>query len=40
MTLPMGVLAQAGSRQLGNRQLNAVFPGFDNSPTRFLRLLG
>jgi uncharacterized protein (DUF1501 family) len=34
------VLGEAVARHLGNRQLDAVFPGFDNSQQRFLKLLG
>ncbi len=34
------VLSEAVSRHLGNPNLNAVFPGYDNSPTGFLRYLG
>jgi uncharacterized protein (DUF1501 family) len=34
------VLGEAVSHHLGNTQLNAVFPGFDNSPGHFLRYLG
>ncbi len=34
------VLGEAVYRHLGNRALDAVFPGFDNSPSRFLKLLG
>jgi uncharacterized protein (DUF1501 family) len=34
------VLGEAVSKHLGNRQLETVFPGFDNSPRKFLRLLG
>ena len=34
------VLGEAVSRHLGNKDLAAVFPGFDNRPEKFLRLLG
>ena len=34
------VLGEAVERHLGNTHLNAVFPGFDNSPERLLRYLG
>jgi uncharacterized protein (DUF1501 family) len=34
------VLGEAVREHLEIRNLNAVFPGFDNSPQRFLRLLG
>lgn len=34
------VLGEAVVRHLGNRNLNAVFPGFDNSNSKFLRYLG
>jgi uncharacterized protein (DUF1501 family) len=34
------VLGEAVAHHLGNTQLNAVFPGFDNSPGRFVRYLG
>ena len=34
------VLGEAVSRHLGNNNLNAVFPGFDNSTQAFLRYLG
>jgi uncharacterized protein (DUF1501 family) len=34
------VLGEAVARHLGNRDLNAVFPGFDNSSQQFLRYLG
>ncbi len=34
------VLGEAVYRHLGNRDLAAVFPGFENDPRRFLRLLG
>jgi uncharacterized protein (DUF1501 family) len=33
------VLGEAVSRHLGNTHLNAVFPGFDNQPDRFLEYL-
>jgi uncharacterized protein (DUF1501 family) len=33
------VLGEAVYHHLGNRNLNAVFPGFDNSPQKFLKLL-
>jgi uncharacterized protein (DUF1501 family) len=34
------VLDEAVARHLNNNNLNAVFPGFDNSPQQFLRYLG
>jgi uncharacterized protein (DUF1501 family) len=34
------VLGEAVYRQLGNKDLNSVFPGFDNRPGRFLGILG
>ena len=34
------VLGEAAYRQLGNRNLDQVFPGFDNDPRKFLRVLG
>jgi uncharacterized protein (DUF1501 family) len=34
------VVGESVARHLGNRDLNAVFPGFDNSPRSFLRYLG
>jgi len=34
------VVGEAVARHLGNHDLNAVFPGFDNSPQQFLRYLG
>jgi uncharacterized protein (DUF1501 family) len=34
------VLGEAVSRHLGNAHLNAVFPGFDNQPGKFLGYLG
>jgi uncharacterized protein (DUF1501 family) len=34
------VLDEAVARHLKNNNLNAVFPGFDNSPQQFLRYLG
>ena len=34
------VLGEAVARHLGNTNLNTVFPGFDNSPADFLRVLG
>jgi uncharacterized protein (DUF1501 family) len=34
------VLGEAVARHLGNSNLNAVFPGFDNSQKAFLRFLG
>ena len=34
------VLGEAVAHHLGNAQLSAVFPGFDNSPGHFLRYLG
>jgi len=33
-------LGEAVAQHLGNVNLNTVFPGFDNSPTNFLRYLG
>ncbi len=33
------VLGEAVYHHMGNRNLNAVFPGFDNSPQKFLKLL-
>jgi uncharacterized protein (DUF1501 family) len=34
------VVGESVYRHLGNRDLNTVFPGFDNRPTDFLNLLG
>jgi uncharacterized protein (DUF1501 family) len=34
------VIGEAVARHLGNRNLANVFPGYDNQPRRFLRLLG
>jgi uncharacterized protein (DUF1501 family) len=34
------VLGEAVARHMGNNNLNAVFPGYGNQSTRFLRLLG
>ena len=34
------IVGEAVYRHLGNDHLNTVFPGFDNSPQRFLRYLG
>ena len=34
------VLGEGVSRHLGNKDLTTVFPGFENDPRRFLRLLG
>ena len=34
------VLGEAVARHYGNKDLDAVFPGFDNSPQKFLNLLG
>ena len=34
------VIGEAVARHMGNRNLNAVFPGYDNRPDKFLRLLG
>ena len=34
------VVGESVARHLGNHDLNAVFPGFDNSPRAFLRYLG
>jgi len=28
------------ARHMGNRNLNDVFPGYENQPGKFLRLLG
>jgi len=28
------------ARNMGNRNLNDVFPGYENQPGKFLRLLG
>jgi uncharacterized protein (DUF1501 family) len=34
------VLGEAVTRHMGNKDLATVFPGFDNRPDKFLRLLG
>jgi uncharacterized protein (DUF1501 family) len=34
------VLSEAVTRQMGNRNLSTVFPGFENQPGKFLRYLG
>jgi uncharacterized protein (DUF1501 family) len=34
------VIGEAVARHLGNTNLNAVFPGYENQPGRFLRYLG
>ncbi len=34
------VLGEAVRQHLGNRDLNDVFPGFDDRPEKFLRYLG
>ncbi|HYY69448.1 MAG TPA: DUF1501 domain-containing protein, partial [Terriglobales bacterium] len=34
------VLGEAVYRHLGNKDLATIFPGFDNDPRQFLRLLG
>jgi uncharacterized protein (DUF1501 family) len=34
------VIGEAVERHMGNADLNAVFPGFENQPGKFLRLLG
>ena len=34
------VLGEGVNRHLGNKDLAAIFPGFENDPRRFLRLLG
>jgi uncharacterized protein (DUF1501 family) len=34
------VIGEAIARHMGNKNLAAVFPGFDNQPARFLRYLG
>ena len=34
------VLGEAVARHMGNKNLATVFPGFDNQPGKFLRLLG
>jgi hypothetical protein len=33
-------MSEGVARQLGNHDLNAVFPGFNNSPQAFLQYLG
>jgi uncharacterized protein (DUF1501 family) len=34
------VLGEAVARHMGNKNLNAVFPGYENQPGKFLRFLG
>src|SRR6201996_1132613 len=34
------VVGEAVARHMGNRNLNEVFPGYENQPGKFLRLLG
>jgi uncharacterized protein (DUF1501 family) len=34
------VLGEAVARHMGNKNLNEVFPGYENQPGKFLRLLG
>jgi uncharacterized protein (DUF1501 family) len=34
------VIGEAVARHMGNKNLSAVFPGFDNQPGKFLRYLG
>jgi hypothetical protein len=34
------VVGEAVYRHLGNRYLTSVFPGFENDPRRFLKILG
>jgi len=34
------VLGEAVYKHLGNKDLNQVFPGFDNQPGKFLKYLG
>jgi uncharacterized protein (DUF1501 family) len=34
------VIGEAVARHMGNKNLAAVFPGFDNQPAKFLRFLG
>ncbi|HET7891149.1 MAG TPA: DUF1501 domain-containing protein, partial [Candidatus Sulfotelmatobacter sp.] len=34
------VIGEAVARHMGNKNLAAVFPGFENQPAKFLRLLG
>ena len=34
------VIGEAVARHMGNQNLNAVFPGFENQPAKFLRYLG
>jgi hypothetical protein len=34
------VLGEAVYRQLGNKNLNQVFPGFNGQPNHFLGLIG
>jgi len=33
------VVGEAVARHMGNKNLNAVFPGYENQPSKFLRLL-
>jgi uncharacterized protein (DUF1501 family) len=34
------VVGEAVARHMGNKNLSQVFPGYDNQPGKFLRLLG
>jgi hypothetical protein len=34
------VIGEAVARHMENKNLAAVFPGFDNQPGKFLKLLG
>jgi uncharacterized protein (DUF1501 family) len=34
------VLGEAVARHMGNKNLATVFPGYENQPGKFLRLLG
>jgi len=34
------VLGEAVARHMGNAKLEEVFPGYENQPGKFLRLLG
>jgi hypothetical protein len=34
------VVGEAVYRHLGNRHLTEVFPGYENSPSKFLKYLG
>jgi uncharacterized protein (DUF1501 family) len=34
------VIGEAVAQHMGNTNLNAVFPGFENQPGKFLKLLG